>query len=292
MKFAFYEPTQLQFYTLCPEKFRLRYIEGREPVGNAALFKGLVGHHILANPTESLDDIFTAAVTNYKTGILKPKFDLSFEDEWKLHEELSTTIHNWYKFSLARGIEIIERDVRVEFLIGRKRIVGTIDILYRTPLTSPDRVCIGDFKFGRRQSDRQMDRNLQLGLYWLGLTKMGRKVDHVAWIGMSDLIPYKTDGVKAKKGHYRGQVIYPVEISEGDTEYIEDTALSIIRAIENDVYFPASYGIDAPCSMCEYAEKDCASFAIGRKINYVQDLLLMRQALRESTIQEGAVDET
>lgn len=94
-KFDVYEPTMLQFYTLCPEKFRLRYIQGEPQVASIPLFKGIVGHHILANPSEPLDDIFIAAVNNYRSGILKPKIELSFEEEWKMHDELATSIVNW-----------------------------------------------------------------------------------------------------------------------------------------------------------------------------------------------------
>lgn len=289
-KFDVYEPTMLQFFTLCPEKFRLRYVQGEPQVGSVPLFKGLVGHHVLANPDEPFDEIFRSAVTNYKTGILKPTFDLSFEDEWKIQEELTTSIHNWKNFSHSNGIEIIEREKRIEFQIGSKRILGTIDILYRTPMTPEGSVCIGDYKFGRRQSDRQLDRNLQHGLYYLGLSKLGYTIDHNAWIQMMDLIPYKTDGVKARKGHLKGQVLYPIEITSEDEAYITAQALQIIRAIENDVFFPASYGVDAPCVICEYANTACPSFKVGRKINYLHDLLAMKESVRERAVQAATED--
>lgn len=290
-KFDVYEPTMLQAYTLCPEKFRLRYVNLHPQGSSVALFKGLVGHHVLANPDEPLDEIFVAAVTNYRAGVLKPVFDLPFEEEWKIHEELATEIVHWRKFSAMRGIEILEREHRVEFDIDGHRILGTIDLIYKTPLTPHGMVCIGDYKFGRRQSDRQLDRNLQHALYWMGLTKQGYVVDHNAWIQMQDLIPYKSDGKKARKGEYRGQVIYPIKISTADVKYIERTTLSIIHAIENDVFFQTPYGIDAPCTMCEYANSFCPRFQVGRGGQYDADLTAMSQATREQALLSALEEE-
>ena len=291
MRFDIYEPTMLQSFTLCPEKFHLRYVEGIESEGNLAMFRGLIGHQVLGNPKETLDDIFHAAVANYRTGILRPRFDLPFEDEWKLHDELTESINGWYRFVAQRDIKIIEREKRIEFECAGRKFLGTIDLIYSSPLNPPGTVCIGDFKFGRRQSDRQMDRNLQHALYWYGATKLGLPVHHNTWISMNDLIPYKTNGPKAKKGQLKGQVLYPIEISEVDVPWIEEQVARICSYIEAGVRYQASYGTEAPCVICEYANHACSRFKAGRGAQYRQDMVAMSQAVKEAALVKAIEDE-
>lgn len=291
MRFDFYEPTMLQFFTLCPEKFYLRYIEGLEPSSSLALFKGLIGHQVLGNPDESLDEIFHAAVSNYRAGILRPRFDLPIDQEWELHDSITQSVTGWYRYASARGIEILEREKALEFEFCGRWFRGTIDVVYRTPLSPVGAVCIGDFKFGRRQSDRQLDRNIQHALYYVGLTKLGYTVHHNAWISMSDLIPYKADGKKAVKGQLRGQVIYPIEITDNDLPMIEEEVSRLLSYIEHGVRFKASYGVDAPCVMCEYANKGCRKFEVGRNAQYRNDVAAMGQAAKEKAMIQAIMED-
>ncbi len=284
MKFDVYEPTMLQFFTLCPEKFYLRYIEGLEPSSSLALFKGLIGHQVLGNPDESLDEIFHAAVSNYRAGILRPRFDLPFDQEWELHDAITQSVTSWYRYVNARGIEILEREKFLDFDFCERRFHGTVDIIYRTPTTPVGKVCIGDYKFGRRQSDRQLDRNIQHALYYVGLSKLGYQIHHNAWISMNDLMPYKADGKKGKKGDNRGQVIYPIEITADDLPMIEEEVSRLLSYIDHGVRFKASYGVDAPCVTCEYANQGCRHFKIGRNIQYNQDTVDMSQAVKEKAL--------
>jgi hypothetical protein len=283
-KFEVYEPTMLQAYTYCPEKFYLRYVDGLEQGASLALFKGLVGHHVLANPDEPLDELFIAAATNYRSGVLTPKFDLPQDEEMKAYEELATEIVNWRRYAGQHGIEILEREKQIEFDIAGRKIRGTIDIIYRTPLTKPGYVLIGDFKFGRKQSPGQMNRNIQHGLYYYGLRLAGYDVQHNSWIQMQDLIPYKKDGKTARKGSYRGQVIYPIEITDTDLPFIASQALQVIGAIEAGVRFQRSYGIDGPCGICEYAYAGCEQFAVGRAMQHNNDLAQLNQAAKEAAM--------
>ncbi len=291
MRFDIYEPTMLQFFTLCPEKFHLRYYDKMEPEASLALFKGLIGHQILGNPEERPDEIFHSAVSNYRAGILRPRFDLPMDEEWKLLDELLTSVASWYRYASSRGIEILEREKLVAFEFCGRNFMGTIDIIYRSPMNPPGTVCIGDYKFGRKQSDRQLNRNLQHALYYVGLTKLGYTVHHNSWISMNDLATYKNDGKNGKKGDLRGQVIYPIEISEADMPWIEMDVSRILSYIESGVRYRAAYGVDAPCNVCEYANNGCLQLKVGRNVQYRHDTVSMGQAAKEATMLKAIMED-
>lgn len=285
MRFEVYEPTMLQYYVYCPQKFKLRYVDGIEPPSSTgALLRGLVGHQILSNVDEDPKEIMDAAFMNYGSGLLKPQIQIDKADEREMRDELSTTIKNWYDHALRRGIEVLEREKTIEFKVKGIPFRGTIDLVFRYPQTPKDQVVIGDFKFGKRLSDRQLDRSIQHGLYYYGMRELGYEVEHNTWIQMMDLIPYKVNGKHGAKGDYRGQIMYPICITDRDRRYIEDTTVGIVDMIDKDYFPQASYGVQGPCTMCEFADQHCPRFKVGRRYQHDADMVAMSQSLKEEEL--------
>ena len=267
-----YEPTELQSITFCGHKYYLEHICGYEkPYTSNALFQGIIGHQILREGIDFFDDIFYSGVNFYRDH--KSPIRMTDEDIKKLYDEMKLQIINYTRMAERIGLVPVEKEITgfipIEApLYGTVSvncfIVGTADLYATTRATLPGHIDILDYKFGRVPPIPQLNRNLQLGLYYLMARAKGYKVDTVYWVPMGDFLEYKKGSKKSNstKGDLRGPGLRAIKITDEDTDTIIQQALCSIKAINVKAYMKHSNYASQPCNFCEF-ERVCSKFKVG-----------------------------
>jgi len=190
--------------------------------------------------------------------------DTTSDEELEIHSFLSEALYSFKKQADLRRMEILEREIKLEYPFKGKIITGTLDAFVRFPDTPKGFVEVIDYKTGKRKpTSAKLDRDIQLGLYYLAARHNGYKVHRMWWIFIRDFLPYKKAYKGKKAGELRGPGFIPIQVTDSDITAIYDLAGPIVDAINARIFPANAYG-DA-CITCQFTEK-CPSFSIGTSV--------------------------
>jgi len=267
-----FEPTGIQQFTFCPWKYYLDKILGEKPAYiSPSLVRGRIGHDVLTHGIEMFDGVFDSAMAYYTS----PSFSEAMQplqieekDVEKMREDLRLICQNTMAVCRARQTEFLYQEKTLGFKLEYGGVVfdfeGTIDAIATNISTPSGYVEIIDWKFGRKQSDEQMMRNLQHGLYYYAMREHGYNVQWNSWVHVSDFLPFKRDTKMSKKGDLRGPGFYPIVIRDEDIPYITEQVGRICLKIKRGEFTQNAYGPNAPCPFCEYRNNPkCPRFVFG-----------------------------
>ena len=272
-------PTRLQSWLYCGMQYKFQYIDELPETPRVANTQGTIGHRLLeyegdlwAPPIQPLkgadlktwatnfDEIFWTAIWEAKQDGL----DTTAEQEQEMHTFLSETIYSFKKQAELRRMEIVHREVKLEYPFKGRIITGTLDALVTFPDTPEGYVSIIDYKTGKRKPvDAKLDRNIQMGLYYLAARHNGYKVHRNFYIHLRDFQPYKKAYKGKLAGELRGPGFIPVHIKDEDIQTIYELAAPIVDAIDAGIFPANAYG-DA-CVTCQFTS-ECPKFQIGAAV--------------------------
>jgi hypothetical protein len=261
----------MQSFTFCPWKYYLEKILGIVPATiSPNLVRGRIGHDVMTHGMELFDPLFDGAIAYYSspafTEAMNP-LSLDEKDAKKMKSDLKLICQNAIDVCHTKGIELTEQENTMQFKVGPYDFEGTTDVIGRMPGTPEGYVELIDWKFGRKQSNEQLNRNLQHGLYYVMLRQHGYKVNSNWWVHMNDFLPYVKKGKHGDVGDLRGPGFYPILITDKDIPYIEKQTLQICEDIIVGNFIQHSYGPNAPCPYCEYKDSSkCPRFDVGTTI--------------------------
>lgn len=265
-------PTRLQSYLHCGKSYYYQYVEKLPETPKRANAQGTIAHRLLEydgdlwGPPEKkgqlncFDDIFWDSIEEMKDNGL----DTTAEQEQEMHTFLSETIYSFKKQAELRRMEIVHREVKLEYPFKGRIITGTLDALVTFPDTPEGYVSIIDYKTGKRKPvDAKLDRNIQMGLYYLAARHNGYKVHRNFYIHLRDFQPYKKAYKGKLAGELRGPGFIPVHIKDEDIQTIYELAAPIVDAIDAGIFPANAYG-DA-CVTCQFTS-ECPKFQIGAAV--------------------------
>lgn len=161
--------TSLETYTQCPQKFKFREIDRiKTPVSKEAIF-GTVIHSALkflhnnSLITPSLDNV----LSHYKN-IWNSDIFIDPQEEEIYFEQGKTILTNYYNNTNVKLIKVIDLETPFEVPFQNHTLKGIID---RIDQIGENQYEIIDYKTSKKlPSQENVDNNLQLSLYRLGIT--------------------------------------------------------------------------------------------------------------------------
>ena len=263
-----YEPTELQCFVSCPYLWYLRYHKKIKPAARSLpLISGTLGHHLLHYGIEFVDEIWPMILRD------GPPVNATAEDLETAKDKVYSECERFLKYMDICSYEFVEKELILTwtFYCGEKKprpyyFSGTVDALVRGPKTPEGMVDVLDYKFGRKQSKYEIDRNLQFMAYFMGLKLKGYLVNEMFWVKMPDFLPYKRPPKGTDPEDLRGIGLYPIKIVEDDMPYIRESISKVLAAMSTNTYYYSSYAIGgAQCPYCDY-KNICPSLSTGEEL--------------------------
>lgn len=266
-----FSPTKLQAWLWCPYQYKLVHRLGlAQKTVSTALVRGTIGHKMVETASDqslTFKKVFDEGVKYFKSG-REGEWDADKAAIDKMEAELTEMLTNYYNRCLSMGLEVKTQESWRAFQFHTYDFEGTVDLYFKLPDTPDGMLEATDFKFGKKQANNELNRNIQFGLYWLSDQKRGVQVNRFYYIHMQDFLAYKSNCKSGKKGEVKGPGFYPIKITKDDIETIHALVQPIITSIQAGIY-PVKPGDN--CRTCQFTNH-CPRFKIGVDPEEVGDL--------------------
>ncbi len=234
--------SRIDTYTQCAAKYFYSYILKEPRQFNPPAVLGNIVHSVLEN---ILDNEKTLDITDLRNEYEKniPIWDPDNLISSELLSVGSVIIDEFYDQHVDKKLNIYEKEMSFNFIIGIYRIIGFID---RVDLIG-DRVHITDYKTGKWEAtQKDIHNNLQLGIYALAMHNIFPEKEVYAELY------YLRSG--KKKGHL---------FSLDDIENVKVRILKAINSIIADTNFLPTANTRI-CSYCDHAKSEACGTGVFR----------------------------
>jgi hypothetical protein len=280
----FLHPTEKEAYQICPARHHYQYVEKIEPPYQSWYkVRGTIIHRTFAEGIERFGTIWNEELSEV--------VNRSQEDIDKERPKVEEICQQYFLFLREHNIERQGVEVPLEYHLCGVPHRCTLDALVTMPDTPPGMLDIIDFKSGAKWSYPAMNRKIQFVDYVLAARQNKFNIHRIFWGHCNDLLLWKRDGKKARRGERRGPFLYPLAVMETDAE-LEDLARTlssgIIRAIHRgEWYYNNQSRVD--CRMCEY-QAQCPAFKSGIEYDALENLQESDASLEEQLRQSIEIE--
>jgi len=160
---GFVSYSQLNYYKICPLKYKYKYVLGLPTPPHHALSFGITIHNTLRDfykfKIESLEELLQV----YKKNFLSGGYDSKKHKEER-YKAGSQALEEFFKVNARKKSEPLFLEKRFRFSIGAKPLIGVIDRVDK----SESGYEIIDYKTGVLKEQKEVDKDEQLTIYALG----------------------------------------------------------------------------------------------------------------------------
>ena len=261
-----FSPTKLQSYMRCGRQYLIEKGDDPQPqkVASYGLVRGTIGHKMLEKSSDIKTNhkrIFDEGIAYFESPATLPVLELDQAKKELMWDELQQMLLSLYAICDTMGVTFLRHEVSQEFRFLGAMFESTVDLEFTLPDTPKGSIEIGDFKFGQKKSQAQLNRDIQHGLYWYRYHDAGVKVYRNWTIYMQDGLIYKRNSRYGKAGERKGPMFYPVKITVEDIDNLSRMVSPALHGIANGVYMQNT----DHCRTCQQLGK-CPQFGTGATI--------------------------